>query len=47
MRDGMRISGGWRQGPNDGGVPSAIGLAALVALPLGLLAWRRLSRDAG
>jgi hypothetical protein len=32
------VSGGWRQGPNDGGVP----LAAVAALPLGLLAWHRL-----
>jgi hypothetical protein len=38
------VSGGWRQGPNNGGVPLAA-LAAL-ALPLGLLAWRRL-RAAG
>ena len=34
MRDGRAVTGGWRQGPNDGGVP-------LAALPLGLLAWRR------
>jgi len=33
MRDGRRVSGGWRQGPNNGGVPLAA-LAAL-ALPLG------------
>jgi NAD(P)-dependent dehydrogenase (short-subunit alcohol dehydrogenase family) len=39
MRDGRGVSGGWRQGPNNGGVPLAT-LAAL-ALPLGLLAWRR------
>lgn len=41
MRDGMRVRGGWRQGPTNGGVPSTV-LLALVALPLGLLAWRRL-----
>jgi hypothetical protein len=40
MQDGRRVSGGWRQGPNGGGVPLAA-LAAL-ALPLGLLVWRRL-----
>ena len=34
MRDGMGVSGGWRKGPNDGGVP------------LGVLAWCRLSRGA-
>jgi hypothetical protein len=34
MPDGMPVTGGWRKGPNDGGVP-------LAALPLGLLAWRR------
>jgi short-subunit dehydrogenase len=39
MRDGMGVSGGWRKGPNNGGVPLAA--LALVALPLGLLAWRR------
>jgi NAD(P)-dependent dehydrogenase (short-subunit alcohol dehydrogenase family) len=39
MPDGMRVTGGWRKGPNDGGVPLAA--LALVALPLGLLAWRR------
>lgn len=41
MRDGMRVRGGWRQGPTNGGVPSTV-LLALVALPLGLLAWCRL-----
>lgn len=41
MRDGMRVRGGWRQGPTNGGVPSTV-LLALLALPLGLLAWRRL-----
>ncbi len=35
----MTVRGGWRQGPNDGGVP--LGLLALLALPLGVLAWRR------
>jgi NADP-dependent 3-hydroxy acid dehydrogenase YdfG len=43
--DGMRVTGGWRHGPNNGGVPLAT-LAAL-ALPLGLLAWRRLRHRAG
>ena len=38
--DGLGVTGGWRKGPNNGGVPSAAALA-LVALPLGLLAWRR------
>lgn len=41
MRDGMRVRGGWRQGPTNGGVPSTV-LLALLALPVGLLAWRRL-----
>src|SRR3712207_9446963 len=41
MRDGMRVGGGWRQGPNNGGVPSLAAAVALVALPFGLLAWRR------
>ncbi len=40
MPDGMRVTGGWRHGPNDGGVPLAAALA-LAAPPLGLLAWRR------
>lgn len=41
MRDGLRVRGGWRQGPTNGGVPSTV-LLALLALPVGLLAWRRL-----
>jgi NAD(P)-dependent dehydrogenase (short-subunit alcohol dehydrogenase family) len=41
MRDGMRVGGGWRRGPNNGGVPSLAAAVALMALPLGLLAWRR------
>jgi hypothetical protein len=45
MPDRMRITGGWRHGPNNGGVPTLTALA-LVALPLGLLAWRRW-REAG
>jgi hypothetical protein len=39
MPDGMRVTGGWRHGPNNGRVP--LTALALVALPLGLLAWRR------
>jgi NAD(P)-dependent dehydrogenase (short-subunit alcohol dehydrogenase family) len=45
MPDGMRVDGGWRHGLNNGGVPTLTALA-LVALPLGLLAWRRW-REAG
>jgi hypothetical protein len=41
MRDGRRVSGGWRQGPNNGGVPLAALAALALALPLGVLAWRR------
>jgi NAD(P)-dependent dehydrogenase (short-subunit alcohol dehydrogenase family) len=42
MRDRMAVAGGWRQGPNNGGVPSGVAaLAAGVALSLGLLAWGR------
>ena len=33
------MSGGWRKGPNNGGVPLAV--VALLVLPLGLAAWRR------
>ena len=44
MRDGRRVSGGWRHGPNNGGVPSALALA-LLAVPLGVLAWHS-RRDA-
>ena len=40
MRDGMRVAGGWRHGPNNGGVPTAA-LAAAVALTVGLVAWSR------
>ncbi|HYD98858.1 MAG TPA: SDR family oxidoreductase [Alphaproteobacteria bacterium] len=40
VRDGRAVDGGWRRGPNDGGVPLATVLA-LAALPLGLAAWRR------
>jgi NAD(P)-dependent dehydrogenase (short-subunit alcohol dehydrogenase family) len=40
MRDGRAVSGGWRYGPNNGGVPTLAALALLV-LPLGMLAWRR------
>jgi NAD(P)-dependent dehydrogenase (short-subunit alcohol dehydrogenase family) len=42
MRDGMRVAGGWRKAPNNGGVPSAAAaLAAGAALSLGLLAWNQ------
>jgi short-subunit dehydrogenase len=43
MRDRIRVAGGWRKGPNDGGVPSSAtaALVAGVALSLGLLAWNR------
>src|SRR3954471_3192952 len=37
VRDGRTVDGGWRHGPNNGGVPLA--LLAFVALPLGALAW--------
>lgn len=40
MRDGHTVHGGWRKGPNNGGVPSLLALA-LIGLPLGVLAWRR------
>ena len=40
MRDGMAVSGGWRQGPNDAGVPPLAALAAL-GVPLALLALHR------
>jgi hypothetical protein len=39
MRDGMAVSGGWRHGPNNGGVPLAT--LGLLALPVAVLAWRR------
>src|SRR3954471_751232 len=39
MRDDMEVTGGWRHGPNNGGVPIAV--LALVALPVGMLAWRQ------
>jgi NAD(P)-dependent dehydrogenase (short-subunit alcohol dehydrogenase family) len=39
IRDGMEVTGGWRHGPNNGGVPVAV--LALVALPVGMLAWRQ------
>ena len=41
MRDGWRVSGGWRHGPNNGGVPLTM-LALMTVVPLGLLAWRQL-----
>ena len=41
MRDGAGVRGGWRKGPNNGGVPLAA-LALLAALPLGVAALRRL-----
>ncbi len=40
MRDPHRVTGGWRKGWNDGGVPS-LALLGLLALPLGLVALRR------
>ncbi|WP_207460538.1 SDR family oxidoreductase [Azospirillum sp. SYSU D00513] len=43
MRDEHRVDGGWRKGPNNGGVPSLLAVA-LVGLPLGLMAWRHWSR---
>ncbi|HYG88720.1 MAG TPA: SDR family oxidoreductase [Azospirillum sp.] len=43
MRDGMRVRGNWRQGPNDGGVPLAV--LALIGLPLGVVAWSRWRRS--
>lgn len=42
MRDGMRVSGGWRHGRNNGGVPLAA--LAVLALPAALIAWRNLRR---
>lgn len=39
--DGLRISGGWRKGVNNGGVPTAAVLAA--AVPIGFLLYRQLS----
>jgi len=39
VRDGRTVSGGWRKGVNDGGVPSA--LIGLAALAIGAFAWRR------
>jgi short-subunit dehydrogenase len=41
MRDRAGVRGGWREGPNNGGVPLAA-LALLAAVPLGAAAWRRL-----
>jgi hypothetical protein len=40
MRDGLRVAGGWRHGPNNGGVPT-VALATAVALTAGLIAWSR------
>jgi hypothetical protein len=40
MRDGRVITSGWRKGPNNGGVP-LLPTLALLALPLGLMGWRR------
>jgi hypothetical protein len=41
MRDRAGVRGGWREGPNNGGVPLAA-LTLLVALPLGAAALRRI-----
>lgn len=38
MDDGRTLYGGWRKGPNNGGVPSLLSLA-LIGLPLGVLLW--------
>lgn len=43
MRDGMRVSGGWRRGLNNGGVPLAL-LSLSVLLPLGLPFLRHLRK---
>lgn len=42
MRDGAAVHGGWRKGPNDGGVP--VLTLALIGLPLGIMAWRHWQR---
>ncbi len=42
MREGDTVDGGWRKGVNEGGVPTAAAALALLAVPLGLLALRRL-----
>jgi NAD(P)-dependent dehydrogenase (short-subunit alcohol dehydrogenase family) len=44
MRDGATVYGGWRKGPNNGGVPTLV--FALLAVPLGLMALRHLRRAA-
>ena len=41
MRDRAGVRGGWREGPNNGGVP-LVALALLAALPLGAAALRRM-----
>ena len=41
MHDRAGVRGGWREGPNDGGMPLAA-LALLAAVPLGIAALRRL-----
>ena len=46
MRDGAAVYGGWRKGPNNGSVPLTATLA-LIALPLGVVAWRQWRRAAG
>ncbi|HEY0526776.1 MAG TPA: SDR family oxidoreductase [Stellaceae bacterium] len=45
IRDGRAITGGWRKGPNNGGVPLLTTLA-LLALPVGFVAWRRRQKHA-
>ncbi|HEX2529729.1 MAG TPA: SDR family oxidoreductase [Geminicoccus sp.] len=44
MEDGRRVRGGWRHGPNNGGVPT-VALLGLAALSMGLLAWQRSRAD--
>lgn len=44
MYDEHTVRGGWRKGPNNGGVPSLAALA-LLGLPLGVLAWRHWNRS--
>jgi NAD(P)-dependent dehydrogenase (short-subunit alcohol dehydrogenase family) len=45
MRDGATVYGGWRKGPNNGGVP-LLATLALIGLPLGIMAWRQWRQSA-